>query len=111
MNTHGPREPQERLTPLMVLVQASELAAAVLSALPLEQTRSASRATLADAHGCTHLHHAAWSGRTDTVRLLLHWGTDPLVADLQGRLPVDLAQSTEVRALLLQRSSTSDGVL
>jgi ankyrin repeat protein len=42
--------------------------------------------------GYTPLHWAASHGNLETIKILVEAGADPTVADLQGRLPVDVAR-------------------
>ena len=50
--------------------------------------------------GMTPLHLAVQNGRTAAARLLISRGADVLTKDKQGRLPIDLTEDEEIKALL-----------
>lgn len=50
--------------------------------------------------GMTPLHLAVQNGRTAAARLLISRGADVLAKDKQGRLPIDLTENEEIKALL-----------
>ena len=50
--------------------------------------------------GSTALHVAALWGQAEAVCLLLHYGADPSVTDREGRTPLQVAESCEVKEIL-----------
>lgn len=54
-----------------------------------------------DRWGFTPLHEAAQKGRTQLCALLLNYGADPKLENLEHQTPLDLATADDVRCLLL----------
>jgi len=58
--------------------------------------------------GLTPLHHAAWNGSTEVVRLLLTGRARTDVSDKEGKTPLHHAHLTEVVTLLLTGGARTD---
>jgi hypothetical protein len=58
------------------------------------------------ATGLTMLHHAAASGSTRVVQLLLERDSDPNAISALGKTPLEVARGDEVKLLLLARGAT-----
>lgn len=48
----------------------------------------------------TPLHYAAHEGHAEVVQLLLSFGADPAIADIDGNTPLDLAEDEQVQEAL-----------
>ena len=48
----------------------------------------------------TALHWAAYIGNKDTVKTLLHFGANTKALNVDGKRPIDLAETSEVKSLL-----------
>ncbi|PKS12546.1 hypothetical protein jhhlp_000754 [Lomentospora prolificans] len=53
-----------------------------------------------DIQGNTPLHHAAWRGSAELIRLFLREGANPTLRDANGLLPLDLTKMEDVREIL-----------
>jgi hypothetical protein len=58
--------------------------------------------------GRTPLHYAADCGHIDAVRLMLEYGGDTGLTDRQGKTPLDLAMTDELKDLMLSALEISD---
>ena len=58
--------------------------------------------------GRTPLHYAADCGHNEAIRLMMEFGADTTVVDRQGKTPVDLATSDELKDLMTTSMNISE---
>ena len=58
--------------------------------------------------GRTPLHYAADCGHSEAIRLMMEFGADTAVVDRQGKTPVDLATSDELKELMTTSMNISE---
>ena len=65
--------------------------------------------TSVDNHGCTVLHHAAYSNNVEILKILLFYGADTKVCDYYERRAIDLSPSSEVKLVLTKANKNQNG--
>ena len=62
----------------------------------------------ANFRGCTALHYAALADDTQSIKILLESGANPLKSNDYGRLPKDYARNSEIKNLLEKYSKKQE---
>ena len=65
--------------------------------------------TSVDNHGCTVLHHAAYSNSVEIIKILLFYGADTKVCDYYKRRAIDLSPSSEINLVLTKANKNQNG--